>query len=261
MDSGEIQYLFKETRLNLEPPSSASVVSIRVPSKNGSGRSHRRTANDSSSTEDETSFRLKNLAVASSIYHRLWHDTPRSFHWRVLEEGTVLSIRAADVCKKDKALDTPLVLNFIFATPIQSGCVAFADPEEHDALCVHVLDQSSQLYTFTLRPEFFRRRTAIDAVLSELCKVQSPAGLSFKSPHRLVAVSARTLLVTVSDGGMIRFDKTRSHDCELLPVATTKILVMRPTNVICSVIWSVEGIILQRSRMGAKSSKLAAFPG
>ncbi|EFY89787.1 hypothetical protein MAC_04219 [Metarhizium acridum CQMa 102] len=211
MDSGDIQYLFKETRLNLEPPAPASIVSIRVPSKNGNGRSQRRITHESSS-EDETTFRLKNLAINSSIYHRKWHDTPRSFLWRVLEDGAVLSIRAADVCKRDKTPDAPLVLNFNFGVPIQSGCVAFSDPEEHDALCVYVLDQSSQLYTFTLRPEFFRKRTAIDAVLSELCKVQSPAGLGFKSPHRLVAVTANTLLVTVSDGGMIRFDKTKHDD-------------------------------------------------
>lgn len=217
MDSSEIQYLFKETRLNLEPPAPASVVSIRVPSKSSNGRNSRRITHDAS-TEDETTFRLKNLAVASSIYHRKWHDTPRSFLWRVLEDGTVLSIRAVDVCKKEKTPDAPLVLNFNFGVPIQNGCVAFSDPEEHDALCVYVLDQSSQLYTFTLRPEFFRKRTAIDAVLSELCKVQSPAGLSFKSPHRLVAVTANTLLATVSDGGLIRFDKTRHDDCEFVLV-------------------------------------------
>ena len=217
MDSGEVQYLFKETRLNLEPPSAASIVTIRVPSKNGAvtraSNSHRGDA--SISGEDENTFRHRNLASASSIYHRQWHGSPRSFLWRVLEDSTILSIRSVDVCKAGaKAADTPLVINFKFATPIQPGCVAFADPKEHDALCVFVLDQSSQLYTFTLRPEFFRKRTAIDAVLSELCKVQSPAGLTFKSAHRLLAVSAGVLLVTVSDGGMIRFDKTKSSDCE-----------------------------------------------
>lgn len=214
MDSGETQYLFKETRLNLEPPAPASVVTIRVPSKAASGRGQRRLAHDLSA-EDETTFRLKNLAVTSSVYHRKWHDTPRSFLWRVLDDGTLLSIRAVDICKKDKAPDAPLVLNFNFAVPIQQGCVAFADPEEHDALCVFVLDQASQLYTFTLRPDLFRKRTAIDAGLSELGKVQSPAGLGFKSPHRLIAVTANTLLATVNDGGMIRFDKTKTEDCRL----------------------------------------------
>ncbi|KAG5925832.1 hypothetical protein E4U42_003895 [Claviceps africana] len=214
MDSSEMQYLFKETRLNLEPPAATSVVNIRVPSKTGNSRSQRRTASDSL-TDEETIFRTKNLASASSIYNRKWHDSPRSFLWRVLEDDSVLSIRVVDVCKKDKTADAPLILNFNFGVPIQAGCVALSDPEEHDALCVFVLDQSSQLFTFTLRPDFFRKRTALDAVLSELCKVQSPAGLSFKSPHRLVAVTANTLLVTVSDGGLIRFDKTKSDDASL----------------------------------------------
>lgn len=208
MDSGEIQYLFKETRLNLEPPSQSSFVTIRVPSGSGSrGRSK-----PSHDVEDETTFRLKNLATAASIYRRKWHDSPRSFLWRVLEDGTLLSIRAVDVGKKDKAADASLIINFHFTVPIQQGCVVFSDPEEHDALCVHVLDQSCYLYTFTLRPDLFKRKGAVDAGLPEICKVQAPAGLSFKYPHRMVAISANTLIVTVNDGGMIRFDKQKGDD-------------------------------------------------
>ncbi|RSL92331.1 hypothetical protein CDV31_015215 [Fusarium ambrosium] len=215
MDSGETQYLFKETRVNLEPPAPSNVVTIRVPSNSIHGRGHRKPARDGSG-EDETSFRLKTLATSSSIYHRQWHDTPRSFLWRILEEGTLLSIRAVDVCKKTQAPDAPLVLNFHFAVPIQQGCVAFSDPEEHDSLCVFVLDQAFQLYSFTLRPDLFRKRAAVDAGLSELGKVQAPSGLGFKSPHRMVAVTAETLLVTVNDGGMIRLDKNKSHERKLM---------------------------------------------
>lgn len=211
MDSGEIQYLFKETRLNLEPPSQSSFVTIRVPSGSGS-RGRSKPAHD---VEDETTFRLKNLATAASIYRRKWHDSPRSFLWRVLEDGTLLSIRAVDVGKKDKAADASLIINFHFTVPIQQGCVVFSDPEEHDALCVHVLDQSCYLYTFTLRPDLFKRKGAVDAGLPEICKVQAPAGLSFKYPHRMVAISANTLIVTVNDGGMIRFDKQKGDDGKL----------------------------------------------
>ncbi|RDA90038.1 hypothetical protein CP533_4926 [Ophiocordyceps camponoti-saundersi (nom. inval.)] len=205
MDTEEAQYLFKETRLNLEPPSLAAQVVIRVPSK------QRLPARDASA-DDETTFRLKNLAVASSIYHRKWHDAPRSFLWRVLEDGRALSIRVADIFKRDKTPDAPLVLHFAFDQPIQPGCVAFTDPQEHDSLCIFVLDEASQLFTFTLRPDMFRRRAAVDASLSELCKVQSPTGLTFKTPHRLVAVTENLLLVTVNDGGMIRFDRNKSDD-------------------------------------------------
>ncbi|QPC66902.1 hypothetical protein HYE67_009133 [Fusarium culmorum] len=211
MDSGDTQYVFKETRVNLDPPTTSSVVTIRVPSNSIHGRSHRKAAGENSS-EDETSFRVKNLASSSSIYHRIWHDTPRSFLWRILEDGTLLSIRAVDVCKKSQAADFPLFLNFHFSVPIQPGCVAFSDHEEHDSLCVFVLDQAYQLYSFHLRPDLFRKRSAIDAGLSDLGKVQAPAGLGFKHPHRMIAVNAETLLVTVNDGGMIRLDKTKTND-------------------------------------------------
>lgn len=209
MEQQEAHILFKETRLNLEPSSPAVQVSIRVPSKTGGARTQQTS---DPSVDDETTFRLRNLTGASSIYHRRWHDAPRSFLWRVLDDGRLLSIRVVDLCKRDKAPDAPLVLNFTFALPIQPGCVAFSDPQEHDALCVFVLDRASQLFTFTLRPDCFRRRAAVDASLSELGKVQTPAGLGFKTPHRLIAVTSDILLATVNDGGMIRFDRNRTDD-------------------------------------------------
>lgn len=207
MDSGEMQYLFKETRLNLEPPPS-SVVTVRLP---GSERSQRKAANGLPA-EDETAFQSKNLASASSIYHRKHHDSPRSFLWRVLEDGKVLSVRAVDVCRKNRAADAPLVLNFHFATPIQPDCVAFADSVEHDALCFFVLDQSYHLWTFTLRPDQFRKKSAVDAGLSDVAKRHVPTGLSFKHPYRMVAVSSDCLLVAVNDGGMIRLDRNPHND-------------------------------------------------
>lgn len=213
MDSSETQYVFKETRLNLEPPSTSSVQTVRLPT--GSNRRRAAIEAGKGGVEDETTFRTKNLATASSIYHRKWHDSPRSFLWRLLDGGTTLSVRAVDVCKRDKSTaDAPLVLNFNFATPVIPGCVALADPKEHDALCVFVLDQSHSLWTLTLRPDLFRKTSATETVLTEVTKPYSPAGLSFKHPHRMVAESEHLLLITLSDGGIIRFDKTQPDDCE-----------------------------------------------
>ncbi|KAF4122495.1 nuclear pore complex protein Nup160 [Geosmithia morbida] len=225
MASGGIQYLFKETGLNLEPLSASAVVTVRVPGSSSSSTApgnKRLTASGGSGSgfgvEDETTFRSQNLASASSIYHRQHHDTPRSFLWRVLEDGTTLSVRAVDVCRRDRAAaDAPLILNFHFETPLLPGCVALADPREHDALCVFALDQSHVLWTFTLRPDLFRKRAAVDAGLSDLAKRYAPAGLSFKHPHRMVAVSADTLLVTVNDGGLMRLDRTTPDDASQGP--------------------------------------------
>lgn len=212
MDSGDAQYLYKETRLNLEPPGPGSVITIRVPSVSGGDNLWKTKTADDASAEDETNFRRKNLSSASNIYNRQWHDTPRGFLWRVLDDGTLLSLRSTDICQNGQADDALLIINFQFTVPIQPNCVALSDPKEHDVLCVFVLDSTGNLYTFTLRPEQFRRRNAVDAGLAELAKVQAPAGLGFKHPHRMVAVSANTLLLTVNDGGMIRLDRNHGDD-------------------------------------------------
>jgi nuclear pore complex protein Nup160 len=217
MDYGDTPFLYKETRLSLEPE---KTVVLKIPS---TGRNHYRA---DIAVEDEAAFRQNNLAIASSIYRRKWHDSPRSILWRVLGDGTVLSIRAFDVCQKSSVADTNLVLNFHFTVPIQPSCVVFTEPKEHDALGVFVLDQANQLYSFMLRPDMFRKKSALDSVLQDLAKVQALAGLGFKHAHRMVAVSEKTLLVTVNDGGMIRLDREKSSDCTgFLLVARTRVSI------------------------------------
>lgn len=219
MSTRDFEILYKETRLNLEPSTSSSTVQIRVGSKNQSSFSRSTTASARAinAADDEKAYRIRNLATASSIYYRKHHVSPRGFHWRVLENDTVLSIRAADVCKpshhQHNDADAPLVLNLRFASPIRTSCIGFSDPETLDALCVHVIDQSNQLHTITLRPDHFRKRLATDGGLGELCKSYSPSGFGFKQPHRLVVVNHDQLIVTMHDGGILRFDRnSRSND-------------------------------------------------
>lgn len=211
MNFKNTQYLFKETRLNLEPASTASVVNIKVPSPKG--KSYRRQQNgDKTAAEDENTFRLKQLATSSSLYHRKWHTSPRSFLWRLTEDGTVLSVRAIDVAKQEKGPDAPLILNFRFSDAIQPSCIAFADPREHDALVMFVLDDSNCLYSFTLRPDYFRKRSAIEAGPGEACKVYQPSVFSFKHPHRMIAATADRIVVSLHDGGLVRLDRNRTDD-------------------------------------------------
>jgi nuclear pore complex protein Nup160 len=214
MDSGESQYLFKETRLNLEPSSPSVIINIQVPRLANQGRSaNRRAVNgDSNATEEEIEFRRKNLATASSISHRLWHDSPRSFLWRVIEDGTILSVRAVDVCKQERESDAPLILNFHFSVPIIPSCIALADPKDHDALCIFVLDETYHLHYISLRPDAFRKRSTMETGFSEICKSYLPPVFGFKHPHRMVAVSADQLVVMLTDGGLVRLDRNKAHD-------------------------------------------------
>jgi nuclear pore complex protein Nup160 len=221
MPTGNVPFLFKETRINLEPRSVSSVVQINIPSPNGIYKkpsSHRAIgAGNQVFAEDERVYRAKNLATASAVYHRKHHSSPRSFLWRVLENDTVLSVRAADLCKEDSAIDATLILDLHFSNPIRTSCLDFSDPTDLDALCIFIVDHANHLYTITLRPEVFRKKAVTEGGLSDACIAIAPSGLGFKNPHRLVAVRADQLVVTMHDGGIIRYDKNKAYD-GLLPL-------------------------------------------
>ncbi|KAK9780782.1 putative Nucleoporin Nup120/160 [Seiridium cardinale] len=200
-------YLHKETRLNLEPSSPALIVDLKLSTGSTNGRGTKRA---NGGDEDDKVFRSKNCATASSIYHRTHHAEPKSFLWRVLDGSTLLSIRCIDVCKTKKAPDANLVLNLRFSQPIRSSCVALSDPRDHDALSVFVIDLANQLYTITLKPEHFRKRSTSE--ISDSCRIQTIQALGFKAPHRLVAADDNLLVVTTHDGGIVRLDRNRNHD-------------------------------------------------
>ncbi|KAJ4295725.1 hypothetical protein N0V88_004427 [Collariella sp. IMI 366227] len=210
MASRDFEILYKETRLNLEPASPSSIVHIRVTPQSAYGRSS--SSRGASSADDEKGYRSKNLATASSIYHRKHNSSPRGFLWRVLDNGTVLSLRVADVSKQQKESDAPLILNLRFPTAIRPSCIGFADPEDYDALCVYVVDHANQLWSITLRPEHFRKRTATEGGLGDACKSYSPPGFGFKHPHRLAVVNPDQLIITMHDGGILKFDRNKAHE-------------------------------------------------
>lgn len=207
----------KGTRVNLEPASPASFVQIRIPSPSTFRVRDRRPNGADKHGDEERIYRSRNLATAASIFHRKYHKSPRSFLWRVLEDGYVLNLRAADISKSSDVDDANLILHLRFPNPIRSSCVALADSPDHDALSVFVLDQSNYLYTITLRPDHFRKRSATENGLGEACKTHLAGSFSFKHPHRIIAVSANQVVVTFHDGGIIRFDRNKSHDGTLSP--------------------------------------------
>jgi nuclear pore complex protein Nup160 len=215
METGEGRFTFKETRLNIEPSSSTYSVSVLVPSPLTNSRGHSRKPDnaDGKSTDEEQLFIQRNLSTSASIFHRVWHDSPRSFLWRILEDGMVLSVRVVDVARQQRTADAPLILNFRFAAPIQPTCVALADPKDQDLLCIYVLDQQGCLYTFSLRPDLFRRRASINSSINDVFRVYVPAALSGRHAHRLLAVDSTQLLITLHDGGLLRLDRNKTHDC------------------------------------------------
>lgn len=213
-------YAYKETRLNLDSTIQNSTIAIRLPSTASSGRASKTAQYRSHIAEipisdDENTFRQRHLASAGSIYHRVHHRSPRSFLWRVLEAGRVLSIQAIDICKQSP--ETPeayLALRLTFPNAIKPSCVAFADGPEHDVLYAFVLTEGKQLYTLTLRPEYVRRASSTEDNVLEWCKAYASSALSYNTAHRLVALAANEVLVSLIDGGLVRLSKAAGGDGE-----------------------------------------------
>lgn len=124
----------------------------------------------------------------------------------------MLSIRVADICKKHKDSENPVILNIRFTSPLRTSCIGFADCADHDAVTVFAIDYANNLHAITLRPDFFKKRSATDNGLGDAVKSHSPPGFGFKHPHRLVAVSPDQFIVTMHDGGILKFDRNKSQD-------------------------------------------------
>jgi nuclear pore complex protein Nup160 len=208
-------YSHKETRLNLESPVPGSTVSIRLPTFGASSLTSRtgqkRPLPTDTPAEDENGFKLKHLASEGSIYHRRHNRSPRSFLWRILEEGKVLSIQVVDLCKQDKKdPDAYLTLRLILPSAIRPTCVAFSDSKDHDYLSAFVLTESNHLYAFTLRPEYFRRLGTAEDSVGDWCKIYLSSAFSFKHPHRLVALGYVILTVIFCSSVFFSLDNSQN---------------------------------------------------
>lgn len=211
-------YAYKETRLDLDPATQGTTIAIRLPSHSGAstyptkGTQKRSNVADIPVAEDEQAFKQRTLASAASVFYRSHNKSPRSFLWRVLEEGKVLSIQSVDV-STPKAQDTaPIILRLSFPSPIRPGCIAFADLKDRDVLHAFVLAETKQLYTISLQPNDFRSSEGIDENIGQWCKIYSSAGLGIKAPHRLVALAADELLISMVDGALLRLEKPIGGD-------------------------------------------------
>jgi len=218
METSNPFYAYKETRLDLDPATQGSTVAIRLPAHGASTYPSRTAQKRSHITEipiaeDEIAFRQRYLATAASVYHRVHYKSPRSFLWRVLEDGKVLSVRAVDVSRPSNSADAHLTLRLTFPHRILPGCIALSDSKDHDILSVFVVTDKKELYTLSLRPDYFRRSSSTEDNVEDWCKPSTIAAFySTKVPHRLVALTADVLLVSIQDGSLVRLERNSGGD-------------------------------------------------
>lgn len=210
---------YKEIRLDVDPAAEGSTIAIRLPQHGTStwtSKSQKRSqVTETTVAEDEANFKKKILATAASVYHRSHHKTPKSFLWRVLEDGKLLSIRAVDISKQSGTADFNLTLRFCFTHSIKPGCIAFSDSNVHDVLSVFVLTDENHLFTLSLRPEHFRKPSSTENNIGDWCKSYLSGQLGFKKAFRLVALSPDELLLSYANGELTRLARKSGGDGEL----------------------------------------------
>ncbi|RKF56850.1 Nucleoporin NUP120 [Erysiphe neolycopersici] len=213
METPRLEYTYRETRVDADSTNhQATTISIRLPtvvSSSFSGvKQPRSIVAITQNAEDEKSFRQKHLATYSSVYHRRFYMSPRSFLWRVVENLRVLSIRVVDLSIPKNVVDSYIyTLRFTFPHPISPTCIAFSDSKERDLLSVFVLTDSKQIWTLSLRPDFFSKTSSMDENIMDWCNVYSPRSLGIKTPYRLVALSEDELLISFHDGALARLER------------------------------------------------------
>ncbi|KAL1306833.1 hypothetical protein AAFC00_005489 [Neodothiora populina] len=211
MSSTVAPYLYTEARLNIEPTYSNSTLHISTePTGLFSGRKRSRPI-ESDVDQDEDSYAKRHIATEGSIFFRRSSRSPRTFLWRVLQDRNLLEIQSVDLAQsKQNTQESVLTFALSFANPIRLNGIAFADPEQHDALEVFVLTTSNELFTFTLSKGVLLRDsvpTSEEFDTSTCWKMYKPTSFSFKNPYKLVATSSLELFISLHDGSLLRLDR------------------------------------------------------
>ncbi|THC94969.1 hypothetical protein EYZ11_005563 [Aspergillus tanneri] len=210
--------IYKDTRVDLRPYSPNSVVNIQIPSQvNTHGRARfsisSLTGPEESIAKDEEEFSKRYLATQGSVYFRKRTVYPRTFLWRVVDDSKVLEIQCVDLTKGGiEHHEYNVTLRLDFQEEILPSGVGFSDLEDHEILSVFVITASKRLHTLTLRPDFFRRATAIEENISDWCKSCVPAPLTFSYPHRLHASSPLELFISLDNGSLLRLTRRSGDD-------------------------------------------------
>ena len=125
----------------------------------------------------------------------------------------MLELRSADLTKSRQETREALhTLQLCFNGIIKPGCIALAEAEEQDNLTVFALTRANELYTFTLRRDFFCHAASSEEDIARWCKVAKPATFSISTPHKLIAPNALQLVISLSDGRLLLLRRGKGED-------------------------------------------------
>lgn len=205
--------LYTEARLNLEPAHPGSTISITIPAPSTStfgSRTHskRTVVTEDYAGKDEDAFAKRHLASDGSLYFKRKEDYPRAFLWRLLDNRKTLELQSVDLDQDSRNnFEANLTLLFHFPSPIRPFSIAFAQPDEKDALTIFVITTTKDLYSLHLHRDFFAKPTVSEQDVKDWCKRSTINQFALRTPYRLWAVNDKELLVSLDNGGILHLQR------------------------------------------------------
>lgn len=210
MASFRAPLLYTETRLNLDQAHAGSTIDITL---SKTSTFERKLYNDVRIGSDEAQFTREHIANDASLYFRRDERYPRAFLWRLLDDRHVLELQSVDLSQeRSEKTEAILTLLLRFPAAVRPFCLAFADPDEKDALSVFAITTSNELWTLTLNRDFFIHPRATENLPSSWCTISQPSTLKVQTPFRLFASNARELYTSMVDGQLVRLTRKAGED-------------------------------------------------
>lgn len=212
--------LYQEIRFDINPPRSASIDTIFLPTSSASTFRSRdfpkRRRVERRLPYDDVHFASEHLATESSIFYRsTGTSNTRSILWRILEDRHVLELQAADLYHGHSTPEQPVTLRFLFDTPLIPQGVVFADRVGNDPfLIVYNVTSRGELVSLALGDEVFTRTGVLEEGpgAKNWWRVYSPSALKIRFPYRLFASNDSNLWIALNDGSFLRLQRSESSE-------------------------------------------------
>ncbi|KAF2234679.1 hypothetical protein EV356DRAFT_446322 [Viridothelium virens] len=215
MTEPTLAYLFRETRLNLDPTSPTSTIQFKLLGSSSFSQARSQHVQkqtidtaDEAIDQSEQGFAEHHLADEASVFFRRESSSPRCISWRLLRSRTVLQLQVVDLTQKKGAeQEIRFTLRFCFPAAIRPFGIAFAELEEQDAFNIFALTVDKELYTLTIHKNFFISQSVTDSRLGDWCKIYTHPALTYRLPYRIFAVQYQEVLISLHDGGILRLEQ------------------------------------------------------
>ncbi|OAP54504.1 hypothetical protein AYL99_10952 [Fonsecaea erecta] len=210
--------LYTETAFQVTPAAADSVTHLRVPRKNGlydkTKSASTRAENGRASRNDQSSYFSQFLASQSSIYFRASKTYPRTFYWKVVNNGKVLQIQCADFARSEADLNEAyLTIQFEFQDQIIPRGVTFADLENLDEISIFVCTDKNEIFNLRVPMRAFHDSRILQSEnLNQWCQPLESSTLGIDKVYRIYANTSLVVIISFAGGRLQRLKRRSLHD-------------------------------------------------